>query len=489
MLSAMLARLVCVAAVGVVLWGPRSAYVEAAGSHELSAGIVGLLVVAVLTLVPLVAGIDGGKKSGQGIGRVPADGVVAHSSAEGAHERTSGGEQGQPHPATWVGTPAVLLVGAGAVVALTGGWDSPLAFLYTLPAIALETDVGTVAVVALVASTWMVAEGAGWACAAPQWTLSRVGVAVMLPVTWAGLGALICALRVLLAERWVAGHRLRTAEATWRREVVALERSRSDLLAHVSHELLTPLAAVQAGAGLLADAPLAARRQLDTGGKWDTAAAHRIARNIQRNTTRLTLLVEDLLELARLDEATPVLQAEWHACATTMRRAVEAVALLFQGRGQRLIWDVAPVRLAYWGDARRVEQVLLNLLANAHKYAGEGATIRLAAWAEDAGVLMQVRDDGPGLGEQVLTRAFDRSFRAPGVSGQGYGLGLAIAEALVQLHGGSIWAENNPGPGCRFVFWLPYPHEGMRSDVAAPRGATGGGQMVKGVDDEGVGGG
>jgi signal transduction histidine kinase len=129
--------------------------------------------------------------------------------------------------------------------------------------------------------------------------------------------------------------------------------------------------------------------------------------------------------------------------------------LLLVGQDQCAEWSAIPAELTYWGDARRVDQVLVNLLANAHKYAGTGATITLSARAWAGGVRWEVSDDGPPLSDQTLLHLFERYYRAPEVTISGSGLGLSIAKTLVELHGGRIWAENNSGLGCRFIFWLP----------------------------------
>jgi signal transduction histidine kinase len=273
----------------------------------------------------------------------------------------------------------------------------------------------------------------------------------------ATLGAVVVSARVSHTERRADGRRLTTMYAAWKSQMLALERARGDLLAHVSHELMTPLAAIQAGAGMLAEA--AGEPPVDGALGAGSETQQRLARNIERNAVRLTLLVDDLLELARIEEGRPRLQLAWHPCACLLQRAVDAVAPLALGQCQRVTWHVLEEGLMYWGEAHRIEQVMINLLANAHKYAGGGAHITAAAWRDRDGVRLEVCDDGPGLPPEAIPALFDRYYRVPGSAGRGSGLGLAIARAQIELHGGRIWAENSGGRGCRFSCWIPEPDQ------------------------------
>jgi signal transduction histidine kinase len=303
--------------------------------------------------------------------------------------------------------------------------------------------------------------------------------AVERGATLAALGGAVLAARAGAARRDALGRRMRALAGDWKEQLLALERARGELLAHVSHELLTPLAAIRAGAGLLAEEAGGVEVEWVGDGRRtacplpaaaDAAARRRLARTVERNAVRLTVLVDDLLELARIEEERPELRPGWWPCGDLLRRAAEAVMPLCEARRQRLAWEVSPPGLAMWGDDRRIEQVLVNLLANANKYAGDGAQIVARAIGERGGVRLEVGDDGPGLPAGALDALFDRYYRGPGGPGRGSGLGLAIARALVELHGGAIWAESELEHGSRFCCRFPSPGAGEPARAEASRG-------------------
>ncbi len=421
MLTAGFARLLIAVSLIEAMWLPlpdRSALMT---QHRWAVALLGLLVLVTLLALP----VDGGR----------------------TQESSSRWQQ--------VGWTLALGGLAAPIVALSGGWASPLVYLFLLTALALDTEAGVPG--ALLVGMVVLAGGGLAVMLAPQTAQGMpppdaAGVEVMVV---AGLAACVFVLRVVQTRQNSRGARVRHLALTWTSEALALERTRGELLAHVSHELLTPLAAIQASAGMLAEAGAAQAGALVAGQR--ESVEQRLAGNIQRNAARLSLLVGDLLELARLEESRPVLQCAWHACGYVLRQAVDVLSPLCASRGQTLTWRVASNELLLWGDARRLEQIVINLLANAHKYAGEGAAIEASAWHERRGIRLDVCDDGPGLRADAIPRLFDRYYRCPGSPGQGSGLGLAIAQAQVELHGGRIWAENNAGRGCRFCCWLPDP--------------------------------
>jgi signal transduction histidine kinase len=421
MLTASLGRLLIAASLIEMMGLPAPHQPALVAQRRWAVAMLGLLVLAALLALPS--------------GRMPPDECAPRSAQVG-----------------WT----VALAGLAAlVVALSGGGASPLAYLFLLPALVLSTDTGL--------AGGMLVGALVLACVGPAQALSPRSAQGALPYDAAAVEALIVAgfaacvfvLRVAQARRPIYAAQLRNLALTWKTEALALERTRGELLAHVSHELMTPVAAIQACAGLLVEARADQRDAPPAG--HDEPLELRLAGNIQRNAARLALLVDDLLELARMEETRPVLRCAWCDCGEVLRRAVDAVAPLCESRRQALTWQVASDGLRVWGDVRRVEQIVINLLANAHKYAGDGATITASARRERGGTRLEVRDDGPGLPTEAIPRLFDRYYRGPGSAGQGSGLGLAIAQAQVRLHGGRIWAENNAGRGCRFCCWLPDP--------------------------------
>ena len=446
-------------AVAIALWLPQPTSLAMANTHDLAAGTVGLVVAAVLLLVPMsergqpvrwawqYADAAGGS---QQYGLMP-EAISQWSRPKQAMIRTGG--------------PSLILVGALMAIAQTGGCESPLALLLLLPALALDTEAGERGILLITSVIWLAMLPIGLLFAPQPLNGIQILAGLCASTGWAAASALVYWLRVLLAERRTVALAAHGTPKALTCEHDTINRPRRTLLTHVSHELLTPLAAIQAGAGLLGSLAISnesanASRMSSTEvipQAHDADVWRNVARNVQRNAVRLTLLVEDLLESARIEEAPAPLRPAWHNCAAALRRATEAVAVLCESQRQQAVWSAIPEELTYWGDARRVDQVLINLLANAHKYAGAGATITLTARAWAQGVRWEVGNDGPRIGEHTLRHLFEQYYRAPDLSGEGHGLGLSIAQSLVELHGGSIWAENSAESGCRFIFWLPNP--------------------------------
>ncbi|MBI2911414.1 MAG: hybrid sensor histidine kinase/response regulator [Chloroflexi bacterium] len=231
-------------------------------------------------------------------------------------------------------------------------------------------------------------------------------------------------------------------------ERAELERQKDEFLGSVSHDLRTPLAAIKASIGVvLAHEP-----------PGMAAGLHRMLANIDLAADQMARLVDDLLELTRLKAGRVrlrVAECDLRALAEQAARAIEPLA---EERSQslELLLPAEPVLAA--ADAERVERALLNLLGNAQKYGRTGGTIRLSLHSSDGEVIFSVADDGPGIPEPEQGRIFDRFYRAETEATrktQGSGLGLPIARALVELHGGRIWVESRSGAGATFKIALP----------------------------------
>jgi two-component system sensor histidine kinase KdpD len=231
-------------------------------------------------------------------------------------------------------------------------------------------------------------------------------------------------------------------EASRARLATESERLRTTLLGAVSHDLRTPLAAIQgAASSLLLPEPLPEATRQD------------MLAMIRDESERLARLLGDLLELTRLQSGAIRAHKEWQ-----LLDEVVGAAVLRQeaGRGRLEIHvdlpeSLPPVPL----DGALMEQVLLNLLGNAQRHA-PGSPVRLRAWASPGAVQLEVADRGPGIPPAYRQQVFDKFFRMPGnLRDGGAGLGLAICGAIVGIHGGSIWVEDNPGGGARFRISLP----------------------------------
>jgi protein-histidine pros-kinase len=227
-----------------------------------------------------------------------------------------------------------------------------------------------------------------------------------------------------------------------------LERQKDEFLASVSHDLRTPVTAIKASIGVvLANEPPEMPQPL-----------HRMLVNIDLAADRLTTLVDDLLELTRLQAGLVRLRRAHCDLRALALRVAGSIESLARGRGQRVVVDVPPRPFATQVDAGRIERALLNLLGNAHKYGREGGEIRLRLEGREGEALFSVTDDGPGIAEAEQGRIFERFYRsetavAGGASGSG--LGLPIARAMAELHGGRLWLESAVGRGSTFFLAIP----------------------------------
>ncbi|MDQ6695190.1 MAG: ATP-binding protein [Chloroflexota bacterium] len=236
------------------------------------------------------------------------------------------------------------------------------------------------------------------------------------------------------------------------------EQLERDLLSTVSHELRTPLTAIKTSIGALDSLTVQSGTVARTEGK--------LIQNIERSTDRLIGLVNELLDMARLQAGRVSLQLELINLGEIAHEIAEQVTPLLDARGQSLSLDLPRrgserwQRLEIMADRRRIEQLLLNLLANANKYSPQGGNICLGATARDGRVRGFVRDDGPGVPRREQERIFEKYYTSDGRSGvherpDSTGLGLAIARSIVELHGGEIGVQSTAGQGSLFYFWLP----------------------------------
>jgi two-component system phosphate regulon sensor histidine kinase PhoR len=228
-------------------------------------------------------------------------------------------------------------------------------------------------------------------------------------------------------------------------ELRRADQIRRDFVANVSHELRTPLTAIRGYVEALSD------------GETDENERRRFLAIIARHTQRMERLVKDLLRLARLDagqETIDLLACDTRSLAETV---VADVAPAAAERGQKIAVAIGPGAESVRADPAKLHDALRNLVANAITYAPEQSTIRIDAVREGSRVAIAITDEGPGIPEDDLSRVFERFYRVdksrardPG----GTGLGLAIVKHLVELHGGTVRAENGPERGARFTITI-----------------------------------
>jgi two-component system, OmpR family, sensor histidine kinase KdpD len=245
----------------------------------------------------------------------------------------------------------------------------------------------------------------------------------------------------------LAIERARLSEESEHAQVqIETERLRNSLLSSVSHDLRTPLAAITgAVSGLLEN-----DKKLDPHSQELMQIAYEEAERLNR-------LVGNLLEMTRLESGSVVVDKEWQPLEEVIGTTTLRLDNILKDHPlkTRIPHDLPLVPI----DSILIEQVLVNLLENAVKYAPAGSPIDLSAWAEAGDVIVEVADRGPGLPPGDETRIFEKFFRGRPTITSGVGLGLAICQAIVQAHGGRIWASNRSGGGASFRFTLPLDGE------------------------------
>jgi signal transduction histidine kinase len=168
----------------------------------------------------------------------------------------------------------------------------------------------------------------------------------------------------------------------------------------------------------------------------------------------MTRLIEDLLDVARIEGGGLGIVPERCQCADLVQAAVEFLLPLAESRSVALrTGTLAPCLVR--ADSARILQVFTNLIANAIDHTPGGGSVELSADACGSEVLFRVRDTGHGIDPEHLPHVFDRFWQAKKPGRTGAGLGLAIARGIVEAHGGRIWAESEPGRGSTFSFALP----------------------------------
>ncbi len=245
----------------------------------------------------------------------------------------------------------------------------------------------------------------------------------------------------------LALERAELAETARQAEVKAeTEALRSTLLSSVSHDLRTPLAVITgASSSLLED---------DTG--VEPPARRDLIQTIYDESNRLARLVGNLLDITRLEAGAVQLSRQLHPLEEIVGSALNRMDKQLEGRKLEtsIPGDLPMVSV----DGVLIEQVLINLLDNATRYTPPGTAIQVTAKAQDGQVMVEVADNGPGLGPGEEERIFEKFYRGASTGSQrGSGLGLPIARAILAAHGGRIWAENRPageGGGAAFRFTL-----------------------------------
>lgn len=224
-----------------------------------------------------------------------------------------------------------------------------------------------------------------------------------------------------------------------------LETVRRDFISNVSHELRTPLASMKALAETLQETALE-----------DPPAARRFILRMDTEIESLTQLVNELLELSRIESGKVPLSFHRANPCDLIQPAYERMILQVERAGLELVLDCPAELPAVFADPDRITQVLINLVHNAIKFTPPGGKITLSAYQDGDQIIFMVRDTGVGIEKDELNRIFERFYKADRArTGGGMGLGLSIARHMIESHGGNIWAESAVGEGATFSFSLP----------------------------------
>jgi len=224
-----------------------------------------------------------------------------------------------------------------------------------------------------------------------------------------------------------------------------LETVRRDFISNVSHELRTPLASLKALA-----------ETLQEGALEDPPAARRFISRMETEIDNLTQLVNELLELSRIESGKVPLSFNRIQPCELLKPAYERMVLQAERAGLELVLDCTPDLPNVFADPNRISQVLINLVHNAIKFTPPGGKITTSAYVDGDHIVFFVRDTGVGIARKDLGRIFERFYKADRArTGGGTGLGLSIARHMIESHGGYIWAESEEGIGSTLYFTLP----------------------------------
>ena len=273
-----------------------------------------------------------------------------------------------------------------------------------------------------------------------------LGVLGVRPADWHALEApeQLHLLEAFAAQVALAFERTELAEAAQQAHVKAeTEQLRSSLLSSVSHDLRTPLASIT---GTLSSV-------LEDEDQLDRTTRRGLLQSVYDEVERLNRLVNNLLDMMRLESGAVMVKKEWHLLEEVVGTALGHMEKRLQGRpvAVELPTDLPLVQL----DAVMIEQVLVNLIENAVKYTPPGSPSEISAAQQNGVVGVEVADRGPGVAAGDEELVFEKFYRGHDATIRGVGLGLAICRAIIEAHGGKILAWNRPEGGAVFRFTLP----------------------------------
>ena len=224
-----------------------------------------------------------------------------------------------------------------------------------------------------------------------------------------------------------------------------IERMKSEFVSMVSHELRTPLTSLRGFVELM------------LGRDYPPEKQRHFLQVIHKESQRLTDLVNDVLDLQRIESGQQVFRFE----PVSIAEIVQTTADVFAGTGAEhaIVQEVAADVPLVLAEPERIRQVIGNLVSNALKYSPDGGVVRIGACTEGHEVVVWVADQGIGIAPEQLSKVFSRFYRVDNTATRkigGTGLGLALVKDIVEAHGGRAWAESIPGKGSTFYFTLKF---------------------------------
>jgi len=219
----------------------------------------------------------------------------------------------------------------------------------------------------------------------------------------------------------------------------------SRMLAHMSHEIRSPLNAILGFTDLLGDERFGRLSE----------EQRKLVGEIGKAANYLLQLIGDVLDIARVDAGKINIQPERLSVSTVVQQSLTMAKGMARDKMIKLSAEVEPEALAVWADERRLKQILYNLLSNAIKFSGEGTRVQVRAWEDGERARISVTDQGIGIAPEDQERIFEEfvTLDRPGSPG-GTGLGLAVTRRLVEIMGGRITVDSQPGQGATFSFTL-----------------------------------
>ncbi len=250
----------------------------------------------------------------------------------------------------------------------------------------------------------------------------------------------------------VAAYVTRHLSRAFRNETAATEAARrataarDELMGVVAHDLRNPLAAITLKAALLRE-------------QTPSDATRKQAESIETIALRMEYLIQTMLDITTLEAGRFSVQPASCAAEDLVRDTAQMFDRMAESKRIELEWHVTPPWLAVWADRDRVLQVLTNLVGNAVKYTPAGGHVAVTVELDGEHARFAIADTGPGIAADDIPKVFDRFWRKGTTSQKGTGLGLFIAKAIVEAHGGRIWVESEPGRGTTFCFTLGVARE------------------------------